>query len=113
LGGRRRSRRCRGRRGIRVRGFWRRSIGIKWVLRGRVLGGSFRRGISGCLATGGRVILGASRKRERDEKREQEPQFHNFIGRSLHRFYFNASGLGSATHFPKANCQTISDPVEA
>jgi sigma-B regulation protein RsbU (phosphoserine phosphatase) len=35
------------------------------------------------------------------------------VGRSLHRFYFNASALGIATHFAKAICQAISDPVGA
>jgi phosphoserine phosphatase RsbU/P len=35
------------------------------------------------------------------------------VGRSLHCFYFNASGPGIATHFAKAICQAISDPVEA
>jgi sigma-B regulation protein RsbU (phosphoserine phosphatase) len=35
------------------------------------------------------------------------------VGRNLHCFYFNASALGIATHFAKAICQPISDPVEA
>jgi phosphoserine phosphatase RsbU/P len=60
-----------------------------------------------------RFLLGAGRDKERDEQREREPQVHNFLGRSLHCFYFNASGYGIATHFAKANYQAISELVSA
>ena len=101
----RRGRRIRGRSGwcvgISVFRGWR--IRVKRLLGWWSFGGRLGRWIPRCMSVGGRLILGASRHTEREQGCEQEPRFHNFVGRSLHCFYFNASGLRSATHFAKAN----------
>lgn len=62
-------------------------------------------------ASGHRFFVAASRNNEPGKQREREPQFHIFLGRSLHWFYFNASALKAAIHFAKANRLATSEPV--
>ena len=58
-----------------------------------------------------RLVLVAGRNEERGEDREREPQFHNFLGRSLHCFYFNASGGRNRNSFSKDNCPAMPELV--
>src|SRR2546423_350347 len=72
--------------------FWR-SIWIKRLLGRLVFSSRFgrvsRTGMS--RTSGHRFFFGTSRNKECNEQGERKPQFHNFLGRSLHWFYFNAS----------------------
>src|SRR5262249_13584956 len=108
-GGSRRSggRRLRGGFGsFRWRGWIKRLLCL-WILCRSGFSGRISCGLTSCRW----FFLGTGRDKEPEKQCEREPQFHNLLGRSLHCFYFNASGRGIATQFAKANCQAISDLV--
>ena len=103
----RRRRRSRSGLGIFRRRVWIERLLGRWIFRSSRLGRITRRRAS---RTPHRAfVIPTTGNQECERQCEKKPPFHNLLGRSLHWFYFNASGPGSAIHFAKANLPAISD----
>lgn len=93
--------------GIFRRRVWIERLLGRWVFRASRFGRITRRRAS--RTTHRAFVIPTTGNKECERECEKEPPFHNLLGRSLHWFYFNASGPGSAIHFAKANLPAISD----